>query len=116
MLLDRFGQSNKFQKKKKKKFRDIQQMTPHRPYDVFSRSFRGRPENVLRTSWGHPESTSLGHQIRASPGRHCEMSPGRHIGTSPGWSNKIFKGCPGDVGGGHPRDVTGTNICRLGIC
>ena len=35
LLLDRFGQSNKFQRKKKKKFRDIQQMTPHRPKDLF---------------------------------------------------------------------------------
>ena len=43
------------------------------------------------------------------------MSPGRQIGTSPGWSNRIFRGCPGDVGGGRPRNVLGTNICQLGV-
>ena len=32
--LYRFGQSNKFQKKSKKKFRDIQQMTPHCPKGI----------------------------------------------------------------------------------
>ena len=55
LLLDRFGQSSKFRKKSKKKFTDIQQSTPHRPYDVFSRSSRRRPENVFRTSpgWSH---------------------------------------------------------------
>ena len=31
LLLDRFGQLNNFQKKSKKKFRDIQLMTTHRP-------------------------------------------------------------------------------------
>ena len=67
LLLDRFGQSNKFQKKSKKKFRDIQQMTKHRPlgcvlqvlsdtYPVWSnRIFLGNvpatlEEDVLATS------------------------------------------------------------------
>ena len=27
--------------------------------------------------------------------------------------NRIFKGCPGDVGGGRPHKVLGTNICWL---
>ena len=42
------------------------------------------------------------------------MSPELQLVTSPGWSNRIFRGHPGDVRGGHPRDVLGTNICRLG--
>ena len=66
---------------------------------------------------------SLGRQIRMLPGRNFEMSPGRQIGTSSGrqvgtspvWSNKIFRGHPRDVGGGQPRDVLETNICRLGM-
>ena len=71
LLLDRFGQLIKFRKKSKKKFRDIQQMTPHRPYDVFSRLSRGRSKNVLGTS-----------RINLT-GCHLETSPGRQIGTSP---------------------------------
>ena len=50
------------------------------------------------------------------------MFPGSQIGPSPrcqieislGQSNRIFRGSPGDVGGARPRDVLGTNICRLG--
>ena len=41
LLLDWFGQSNKFPKKIKMKFRDIQQMSPHCPKNVFSSSSRG---------------------------------------------------------------------------
>ena len=51
---------------------------------------------------GHPQDVRLGR---------C---PGRQIGTSPWRSNRIFRGLLGDVGGGRPRDVPGTNICRLG--
>ena len=40
---------------------------------------------------------------------------GRQIGTSPGRSNRIFRGRPGDVGGGRSWDVLGTNICCLGV-
>ena len=111
----RFGQSNKFWKKSLKKL-DIQVW-------VLSRSSRGRPENVLGTSRINLPGTSLERQIKTSPGRHFRTSPGRQIRTSPGrqigtslgQSNRIFRWRPGDVGGGHPRDVLGTNICRLGI-
>ena len=91
---------------------------------VLSRSSRERPENVVGTSRVNLPGTSLEGQIRTSPGRHFRMSPGRQIGTSPGrqigtspeWSNWTFRGRTGDVGVGRPRDVLGTNICRLGKC
>ena len=78
--------------------------------------------DVLRTSRINLPGTSLERQIKTSPGRHFRTSPGRQIGTSPGRqietspgrSNRIFRGRLGDVGGGCPRDVLGTNICRLG--
>ena len=58
--------------------------------------------------------TSLEGQFRTSPGHHFRTSPGRQIGTFQGWSNRTFRGRPGNVRGGGPRDVLGTNICRLG--
>ena len=70
------------------------------------RSPRGRPENIRWTSWINFPGTSLGHQIKTSLG--CQIE------TSPGWSNRNFRGRPGDFGGGHPRRVLWTNICRLG--
>ena len=109
--LDRFGQSNKFRKKSKKKFRDIQQMTPHLPSDVFSRSSRGYPENVLGTSRINSPGTYVGRQIRTFPRRHFEMSPGRQFRASLGWSDRIFRRRPGDVRRGRPETI----ICRLGI-
>ena len=87
LILDRFRQSNKLRTKSKEKFRDIQQMIPNRSSDVFSRS---------------------------SSGYHLKTSPGRQMGTSSGWSNRIFRGLPGDLGGGQPQDVLGTNIYWLG--
>ena len=58
------------------------------------------------TSWINLPGTSLDH--------HFRTSLERQIGTSPGQSNRIFRGCPGDVGGRHPQDVLGTNTCGLG--
>ena len=70
--------------------------------------------------------TSLVRQVRMFPGRYFETSLERHlgksplcqIGTSPRWSSMIIRGRPVDVGidvgRRHPRDVLGTNICRLG--
>ena len=120
--LDRFGQSNKFWKKlKKKKNWNIQVWVSKDPLgNVWGH------EIILRTSQINLLGTSLEHQIRIEhqiisghphdvPGRQIRTSPRRQIGVSPGRSNRIFRGCPGDVGGGHPRDVLGTNICRLGI-
>ena len=90
MLLDRFGQSNKFWKKSSNKFWDILVW-------VLRRSSRARRENVLGTSRINFPGTSLEHQIRTSPGRHFQTSPRRQIRLSPGWSNRIFKGRPGNV-------------------
>ena len=59
LFLDRFGQSNKFRKKSKKKFRNIQKMTPIVPKTCF----QGPLGDVLRTSLGHPETTSQGHLL-----------------------------------------------------
>ena len=44
-------------------------------------------------------------------GHHIETSLGHQIGTS----NRILRGCPGDVGGGHPLDKLGANICGAGF-
>ena len=63
-------------------------MTSHRPSDVFSRSSRWRPENVLATSQIYLPGTSLGRQIRKSPGLYFEIS----------------QGSLGDVGGGRLGD------------
>ena len=58
LLLDRFGQSNKFRKKSKEKFRDIQQM------DIVPKMcFHGRLGDVLRISWGRPKSTFQGRPL-----------------------------------------------------
>ena len=73
---------------------------------VLRRSSRGRPENVLGTSWINLPRTSLERQIRVSLGHHFMTSPGCQIKMSPGWSNRIFRG--------RPQDVLGTNIWRLG--
>ena len=75
----RFGQSNKFWKKSLKKL-DIQVW-------VLWSSSRGCLENVLGTSRINLPGTSLERQIWTSLGR----------------SNRIFRGCPGDVGGGRGR-------------
>ena len=71
-------------------------------------------EVLLGTSQINLPGTSIERQIKTSPGRHLRASPGRQIGTSLGRSNRIFRGLPGDVGGGRPRDVLGTSICQLG--
>ena len=63
---------------------------------------------VLRTSWGRPESASqgrplnvgLGPLLKVISGRHIGTSPGRQIGTSSGRSNRIFRGRPGYIRGG----------------
>ena len=58
---------------------------------------------------------SLGRQTGTTPGRQIETSPGRQIRMSLEWSNRISKGPSGDVGGGQPRDLLGTNFCQLGL-
>ena len=101
MLSDIFGQPYKFWKKSQKKI-------------------------VLTTSWGLPELTSQGRPLNVRSGRPLDviLRLPHEVSwdflqdvsdlTSPGWSNGIFRERPGDVGGGRPRDVTGTNICQLG--
>ena len=49
-----------------------------------------------------------------SLGRQIRLYTGRMIRTFPGWSNKIFRKRLGDAVRGRPRDILGTNICRLG--
>ena len=99
MLLDRFGQSNKFWKEIFKKICDIQVW-------VLWRSSRRCPDNVLGTYQIDLSGKSLENQIRTSPGRQ--------IGKSPGRSNRIFSRRHGNAGGGRPQDNLRTNICRLG--
>ena len=70
------GLSNKFQKKSKK-LRGIKQMTTYCPKDVFQRSSRGRPENVLGTS----ESTSQGRSLDVRLGRPLDVILGRPQGV-----------------------------------
>ena len=83
------------------------------------RSSRERPENVLGMFRISLQGTSLERHIRTSPGRHFRTSdwhfPKSQTRMSSKWSNRISRGRPMDVGGGHPRDVLGTNICRVGI-
>ena len=108
-----------FLKKSEKKFWDIQLMT----HIVPKACFEDPLGNVLRTSWGCPESAYEGRPLNVRLGRPLDVISGRQIGTSPRrqtrmssrWSNRTSRGRPVDVGGGHPRDVLGTHICRLGI-
>ena len=106
MLLDRFGQSNKICKKSWENV-DMQVST----LKVLWGTSR---INLSRTSLKRQIGTSHGHHFRTFPGRQIGTSPGFQIRTSPGRSNRIFRGLPGDVGGERPREVLGTNICRLG--
>ena len=78
---------------------------------MLRRSSRGRPENVLGTSRINVPGASPERQIRTSldviSGRPQDVRLGRP-------RHRIFRGRPGDVGEKRPRDVLGTNICRLG--
>ena len=103
MLLDRFGQSNKFWKKSYKKCWGIQVW-------VLWRFSRERPENVLGTSQINLLGTSLQRQIRTSPGHHFRTSQDVRLCRPRDGQIRSL----GDVWGGRPRDVLGTNICWLG--
>ena len=63
--------------------------------------------DVLRMSWGRPESTSKGRPLNVRLGRTLDVISGR---PRDGQIESL-----GDVGGGRPRDVPRTNICRLGL-
>ena len=68
---------------------------------VLSRSSR----DVLKTSWGRPESTSKGRPLNVRLRRPLYVISGRQIRTSQGRSNRIFRGRPGKLEG----DVLGTS-------
>ena len=72
--------------------------------------------DVLKRSWRRPESTSQVRSLNVRLGRLHDVRLRHPDLTSRGLSNRIFRGPPGDVGGGRPRDFLGTNICRLGYC
>ena len=97
MLLDRFGQSNKFWKKSYKKYWNIQVW-------VLWRSSKGRSENVLGTSRINLLRKSLERQIRTSPGHHFRTPQDIILGRS----RDIRSGCPRDGQIGSLGDVLGT--------
>ena len=90
MLLDSVNQISSERKVKKKL--DIQ-------VRVLPRSSRGRPEKVLGTSRIKLPGTSLERQIKTSPGR----------------PNRIFRGRPGEVGGGTSSGYPGDQYLPAGI-
>ena len=67
--------------------------------------------DVLKRSWRRPESTSQVRSLNVRLGRLHDVRLRHPDLTSRGLSNRIFRGPPGDVGGGRPRDFLGTNIC-----
>ena len=81
--------------------------------------------DVLRASWGRPESTSRGRAWNVRLGRPLDIISGRPQDVRLGRSRDVRSGGPrdgqigslgaGDVGEGRPRDVLGTNISRLGL-
>ena len=72
--------------------------------------------DVLRTSWGRPESASQGRTLNVRLRRPLDVISGRP------WDVRLEH--RRDVGSGRPRDgqigslgdVLGTKICRLGTC
>ena len=77
---------------------------------VLSRSSRRRPENVLGTSRINLPGMSLERQIKTSPGRQDVR-----LGRPRDGQIEPLRDVLGMLEGGRPRDVLGTNICRLGI-
>ena len=113
-FLDRFGLSNKFRKKSKKEIYG-------NPTDDPTSSLRRTFKFVYQTSWecpgdvpNQPPRDNPWTSDSNIPGRHFKTSLGRQFRTSMGWLNRIFRGCPGDVGGRRFPDILRTNICWLG--
>ena len=77
--------------------------------------FEGPLGNVLRTSWGRPESTFWGRPLKVRLGRPLDVILGRSQDVKLGrpWGGQI--GPLGDILGTLERDVLGTNMCRLGV-
>ena len=69
---------------------------------------------LWRSSRGRPESTSQGRPLNVRLGRPLDVISGRPQDVRLGRPRDGQIGSLGDVGGGRPRDVLGTNICRLG--
>ena len=67
LLLDRFGQPNKFRKISKKKISNI----------VLKTCFGGPLREFLKASWGRPESTSQGRPIDVRLGRPLNVISAR---------------------------------------
>ena len=85
MLLDRFGQSNKFWQKSLKNFG-----TSKLEYS------EGPLGDVLRTSWGRPEFTSHGRLLNVRLERPLNVISGR--------AQHVRLGRPKDVWSGHLQD------------
>ena len=69
-------------------------------------------------SWGRLKSTSQGRPLNVRLGRPLDVISGRPQDVRSGRPRYGQIGSLGDVlgtlVGGRPRDVLGTNICRLG--
>ena len=122
MLLGRFGQQNKFWKKSKSKYMDIQQMTHYRSQDVTWRSAAGRPENVLRNFWINLPETSSDQEVPktlfqevppTSPGPPLKTLLDHPRGVLLWCSGDVLKWCPGNVLIWHPRYVSGSVIQKV---
>ena len=100
MLLDRFGQPNKFWKKSYKKWWNIQVWVLWRSSRRHTEKSPGFARNQPSFQ-GHLLNVRLGLLLDAISGRLEDFRLGRS-----GRSNMIFRG--------RPRDVLETNICRLG--
>ena len=121
MLLDRFGQLNKFWKKSLKYFEHPSEYS------------EGNLRDVMRKSWGRPESTSQGLPWRSDKdvplkvrlGRPLDVIQWRPLDVTLRRPQDVRSGRPpdGPTGSlgyvlgtleGHARDVLGTNLCQLG--
>ena len=63
--------------------------------------------DVLKTSWGRPESTSQGHPMSVRLGRHLEVISGRPQDVRLGRPQEVRSGLPWDGETGFLGDVLG---------
>ena len=84
------------------------------PHVVPKTCVQGGLEDVLRTSWGRPESTSLVRPLDVRLGRPLDVISKRPQDVSLGRLRDGQIVSLGDVLGTLEGDVLGTNICRLG--
>ena len=102
LLLDRFCQSNKFQKKSNMVSKTSFECLPGEFPKIFS---KGR---LWEVDSGNLWDVISRLQIRTFPGRQIGTSPVRQIGRSLGWSNRIFRRPSEEVWGKSPQDVLGS--------